>query len=204
MNDYQREFLAYTQHPNYRYGYDERRKMMQKYAFSIPCDEAIDAIVSLSTGVVSIGAGTGYWEHLLEQRGMLAFAFDHHDPSREELSSYSQRIGEYHTVRHGDETVIDDYPGYDLFLNWPPYDSEMATNCLRRWIRGIKRDRRSGEHEPAQHVFYIGESEGGCTADDRFFRILWEQFTVHSVDIPQWDGIHDRLYIAKYKLPALG
>jgi hypothetical protein len=45
---------------------------------------------------------------------------------------------------------------------------------------------------------YIGEGEWGCTADDTFHRQLnkhWEQTAY--VELPQWSGIHDGLYIYK-------
>ena len=47
---------------------------------------------------------------------------------------------------------------------------------------------------------YIGESRGGCTADNTFFEILNSNWTfVESVDIPQWDGIHDEMNMWKRK-----
>lgn len=49
-------------------------------------------------------------------------------------------------------------------------------------------------------VAYVGEGDGGCTADDAFHEILdqlWEEIEDH--EIPQWWGIHDRLRIYKRK-----
>jgi hypothetical protein len=47
-----------------------------------------------------------------------------------------------------------------------------------------------------EYVAYVGEGDGGCTADDRFHRVLAERWSeVETVPIPQWYGLHDRLEI---------
>eukprot|EP00897_Mesotaenium_endlicherianum_P009382 jgi/Mesen1/8472/ME000478S07970 len=47
------------------------------YSWAVPTGEAIDAIVkSAPGGVLEIGAGTGYWAHLLRQRGVQVAAYD--------------------------------------------------------------------------------------------------------------------------------
>lgn len=69
-----------------------------------------------------------------------------------------------------------------LLLCWPPYDSKMASQCLRAF--------------QGDSVAYVGEHEGGCCADDAFFKALekgWEN--VREVDLPQWPGMHDYLSI---------
>jgi hypothetical protein len=52
-------------------------------------------------------------------------------------------------------------------------------------------------------VVYIGEHWWGCTATDAFHRLLdneWEK--INEIAIPQWDGIHDRVFVYKRKLSA--
>jgi len=41
-----------------------------------------------------------------------------------------------------------------------------------------------------------GEGAGGCTGTPAFWRRLEERFElVHSVDIPRWPSLHDRLWV---------
>ena len=46
------------------------------FAWSVPSAAAIDAIVDLGLPVLSMGAGAGYWEWLLGERGVAVDAFD--------------------------------------------------------------------------------------------------------------------------------
>ena len=56
---------------------DTRRELIAKYGFAVPTNEALDAVGRCSpSGVVEVGAGTGYWAHLLQQRGVDVAAFD--------------------------------------------------------------------------------------------------------------------------------
>lgn len=55
----------------------------------------------------------------------------------------------------------------------------------------------------AQTVLYGGESYGGCTADDGFFFLLEEHFEqTEVVALPQFEGIHDDLYISSKRSSA--
>ena len=44
--------------------------LQHAFAHAVPSAEALDAVAALDTPVVEIGAGTGYWAALLEQRGV--------------------------------------------------------------------------------------------------------------------------------------
>jgi hypothetical protein len=46
----------------------DRHALVDRYGWAIPTDEAIAALVELSP-LVEIGAGRGYWAHLLRQAG---------------------------------------------------------------------------------------------------------------------------------------
>ena len=48
------------------------------FAFSVPTQEALDVISSASSGgkIVEVGAGTGYWAMLLQNRGCDVVAYD--------------------------------------------------------------------------------------------------------------------------------
>lgn len=56
---------------------------------------------------------------------------------------------------------------------------------------------------PIALVVYIGEGDGGCTADDEFFEhfqdINDEEFEKSVSSFQSWWGIHDRVWLGKYK-----
>jgi hypothetical protein len=51
-------------------------------------------------------------------------------------------------------------------------------------------------HYKGTTVIYVGEGDGGCTADKDFHRILEETFELEmDMGIPQFHGVHDYLSI---------
>ncbi len=53
----------------------------RQFGFAIPTDTALQAIAYFSPGgVIEIGAGLGYWAHLLHERGTDIIACDRHPP----------------------------------------------------------------------------------------------------------------------------
>ncbi len=47
-----------------------------KFSFSVPNTLALETIASLGIPLVSLGSGTGYWESLIQHRGVPIHAFD--------------------------------------------------------------------------------------------------------------------------------
>ena len=73
-----------------------------------------------------------------------------------------------------------------LFICWPEYNKSYAADALSKF---------SGKY-----IIYIGENEGGCTANDEFFDILEKDWTCEqTVDIKNWWGINDSMefYVRK-------
>ena len=69
-----------------------------------------------------------------------------------------------------------------LFLCWPDYATDFAANCLRCYT--------------GNRIAYIGEGGGGCTGDDTFHaRLAIDWHLEREVEIPQYLGLHDRLWI---------
>lgn len=170
--------------------FSERDRLVKKYAWAIPTNEALDAIARHAPqGIIEIGAGTGYWASLLRERGVDVLAFDmaplapagHAAPY---LNRYHGDALPWTQVELGTEHILmgDLHHERALFLCWPPYADDMAANALR-FYRG-------------DTLIYIGESGGGCTGDDAFHGMLeqaWEE--VACVGLPQFPGIHDDLTI---------
>jgi hypothetical protein len=153
----------------------DRSKLCQEYSWAIPDDEALDIIAKYGP-IVEIGAGGGYWAHLLRERGVDVLAYDCCPGS----NLWVKRS--WAAVRVGGPEKAAKLPQRTLFLCWPPYDEPMAAECLKAY-RGNK-------------VIYIGEDGWGCTGDQEFHEILgrdWEQIEYHC--IPTWDGIHDGLTV---------
>ena len=162
-----------------RRGFEPRVTLAQKYAWAIPTNAAIRAIVQYSP-IVEVGAGTGYWAHLIAEAGGDVRAFDSQPPGRGK-NSYGHRV-QHFAVRRASSTVAARYPHRTLFLCWPPYDTGMSLNAIQAY--------------KGKHVIFIGESRYGCTATPEFHDHLEERFTqIDVVDLPQWAGIHDSLSI---------
>lgn len=64
---------------------------------------------------------------------------------------------------------------------------------------GYKCLKKMREVNPNCKMLYIGEWQGGCTGNDEFFESLVEicdeSFEKIAAKLPQWSGIHDRLYL---------
>jgi hypothetical protein len=85
-------------------------------------------------------------------------------------------------VEQGGPDELVKYKDHALFLCWPDYDSSFASDCL--------------VHYKGDTVIYVGEGFGGCTANDEFHSTLSDAWTrLETVRIPQWDGIHDKLWV---------
>lgn len=185
MNNYLKEYLACGGADlDKRYIIpNKRHTLVHKFSWAIPTPDVIQRVSEYSP-LVEIGAGTGYWASLLAVSGTRVMCFDKYlgdeNPYKHTKSWYP--------VYGGDETVLQKFsPSVNLFLCWPPYDEPMAANCLKQF--------------KGRYVVYIGESSGGCNASDEFFDLLNNEWLeLASLDIPQWWGIHDYVWIYKRRL----
>ena len=171
-----------------------RKKAVSLYAWAIPSEEAIRAIIECGP-VVEIGAGSGYWASLIAQLGGDVVAYDQYEPKANKDYPFEQG---WFPVQKGGPEKAAEHAERALFLCWPPYNDSFARECV---------DAYQGDT-----VIFVGEGRGGCTADDDFFRTMgesswdweneetleplsdeWER--ADEINIPQWDGIHDYLTI---------
>jgi hypothetical protein len=158
-----------------------REMTIKRYGFSIPTVESVKLIVSYSP-LVEVGAGSGYWAKLLKNAGADIVATD-----IGKQSDYSKLwMGAQVEQMSADDAVLK-WPERNVFVSWPSYDLPWAGEMAAK-IR------------PGKVLVYIGESRGGCTADDGFFKLLEEGFDeVDSMGLPTWFGIHDSLSIYRRK-----
>lgn len=152
----------------------------------VPTKETIDVLSEFidTQTVLSIGAGLGLIERLLKDRGHNVVATDLYDPKfcDTEGDAYME-VEELEAA-----AAVKKYPTDILLIVWPPYDDPMAYNALKEFRGDV--------------VIYIGESYGGCTADEEFHQLLDVEFEEASIDVPlkQWWGIHDCVFIYKRRI----
>lgn len=157
-----------------------QRALAIKYSFAVPTDEALNTIKKWTqgtAGVVELGAGSGYWAHLISQQKVNVVAFDNFSWTYPATDSTFQV-----PVREGDEQVLKDYADHVLLLCFPP-KGPMAANALKNF---------SGNR-----LIFIGElSRGETMANSEFEAILQEDFEqVEALELPNWPGMNVRLYV---------
>jgi hypothetical protein len=161
----------------------DRHALCTTFAWSIPSPGDIAWIKRAlrSRGVVEPGAGGGYWAWQLAQAGVSVAAYD---PGDAEAGMFIGRKP-WFPVKRGDQAVVTKHPGRSLLLCWPSYDKPWAAEALASYT--------------GDQLFYIGEGNGGCTADDDFFRLLgteWDEADYCPKHVT-YDGIH--CYLGEYR-----
>lgn len=184
-----------------------RRQLITRYGFAVPSDEALTTIERCSPqGVVELGAGTGYWAFLLQQRGIDVVAFDV-EPAPSERNEWFAGTQPWHPVHRGDHGVVGQHPRRTLLIVWPTKNEIWAATALERYYDA------GGEC-----VAFVGEGPGGHTGDDVFHALLGELTTClqceygsttspcicsveprwsrsETIALPHWSGYHDDLHI---------
>jgi hypothetical protein len=140
------------------------------FSFAIPTHEAVQAIHALKCGVVELGAATGYWSSLMEQKGILVRALDIQPAS----------ASESHTRVHAGDTgslaELDPEEFDALLLCFPPPGQDNMADEALRVFRG-------------SHVVYVGEWATGMTGSMEFHRTLQTKFKlIQQVSLPRWAG----------------
>ncbi|KAK3241491.1 hypothetical protein CYMTET_48742 [Cymbomonas tetramitiformis] len=175
------------------------------FSWAVPSTEAIHCIHEAAPGgVVEIGAGTGYWAHLLRLHGTAIAAYDIHPTDGSERNGHHavemgsdefENAPPFTEVEQGVPEVAAEHPQSALLLCWPPreepevpsYVASMAARALQSY-RG-------------DTVLYIGEyladrENGGMTAGPVFHDRLkkWGEME-RSVELPQWPNARDSLMV---------
>ena len=126
------------------------------YAFAVPNPDALDTLAALGP-VVEVGAGTGYWARLLQQRGVDVVALDRDPPAPKPQGG---RRNEWHghappwtRVQPGGPADLAAHSGRTLLLVYPPPGSPFAEECLQSF--GGDRVAHVGEWwgETGSHAF---------------------------------------------------
>lgn len=141
-----------------------RADAVQRYAFATPTDEAVQAIKQAATsGVVELGAGTGYWARLLHEADVDVVAFDLHPPPSLE-NEFFPAAQPWFPVMPGDELAVARFPNRLLLLVWPTQDETWPATALRVF------------HDAGgEQVAVVGEGAGGRMGDLAFHAMLGEE-----------------------------
>ncbi len=184
-----------------------RDDAIRHYAFAVPDDRALDAVVSwASAEIIEIGAGTGYWAHLLHQRGADVDAFDV-APAPSPHNPWFAGVEPWHPLQRGDETAIDAGAARCLLLVWPTRDETWPARAVQRF-----------HAHGGDRVAFVGDPPGGRTGDDELHALLglldrcyrcayglvdgvctcdvvpiFEP--AHRVSLPTWEGFDDELIL---------
>ena len=160
-----------------------RGEYMLKYGYAILGEEALEAIVGLEVDIIEVGAGRAYWAAELSKRGVDVIATDY-VPHGENKFAPQEPYMEIGIADAADAAAS--HPDRALMMVWP-YMDDMAFRALEAY--------------EGDTLIFVGEGEGGCTASDEFFEKIYEMeengWTMKYHSIPQWDGIHDYLLIAR-------
>lgn len=142
--------------------YDEKRnRLARKYAYAVPNTDALDAIAEASaTGVVEIGAGSGYWARLLHDRGVDVIAFDRFPPESGD-NLFVDAASCWFNVQRGDENSVVDQADRTLLLVWPTWEEAWPGATVAAYHAAGGRA-----------VAFVGEGPGGRTGDSVLHALL--------------------------------
>lgn len=174
-----------------RSDYEQRELFRAVYSYAVPTRRAIRQIAKFLDGraVLEVGAGRALWAHLLMGEGVAVDATDNAKPTEAEYPPFVQSKSDmtYQPVRLLEAAkAAASTTAQALMLIWPPYALPMSAQALERF----KGDR----------VVYVGEHEGGCTGTGRFHVLLDRDYRLaQTIQIPQWDGLHDEVMLYSRK-----
>lgn len=138
---------------------------------------------------LEVMAGAGWLAKALKDEGVDIIASDNHTWGRKQewvlVTDVIEEDATISVTNHGEFRDI-------LIMSWPYMDDHAYMAAKQMYIQN-----------PKALILYIGETEGGCTANEKFFEhfepILDPQFEQAVENFKSWDGIHDYPYLGKFK-----
>lgn len=159
----------------------DRNSLCKTFSWSIPSpgDMTWMRKILAGRGVVEAGAGGGYWAWQMRQAGIDVVAYEPQDPADNKyvLREWTDLLRDGH-----DAPKL--HPDRALFLCWPSYEDPWAAHALAAYSGDL--------------LIYAGEGEGGCCADDEFFKFRdaeWDDSGYSPAHVSYW-GIH--CYLTAY------
>lgn len=167
--------------------FERRMLFIQKFGFSVPCEDAIEQLVSFcgSDLILEIGCGLAIWAHLMILSGLNVIATD-----KVENGGYGVKFENVWTKieRMDHKEAIKTYGSKSnvMFLSWPTDFNNMAVESINLY--------------PGKKLVYIGDGVGGDVVDTEFYQILNDKYVLKkTISIPQWAGFFDKMYFLEKK-----
>jgi hypothetical protein len=173
-NPYLDDFRSLQEQSTFRgeQWFGNRQRLVEEYSWAVPTEDVITYLAEFDD-LVEVGAGSGYWAWCIDQAGGNVKALDKDVPTSSDDSWYEVRR---HYVNR-QETTFD---GDAVLMVWPPHNDDMAASVA--------------SDEP-NHICYVGEPRGGCTASDSFFDIVESRYgLVGQLELPSYAGVDDNFY----------
>lgn len=195
--------------------------LRRAYAWGVPSEDALQAIAEFASphGIVEVGAGTGYWAHLLEAKGVSVRAFDATPCHGSDLNGFHAFKGmgnvlPFTRVSAGGAEAAAMYSERTLFLCWPPREAD-GSGTGERDVAMMAADALA--HYTGPTVAYVGvcaatsAGHGGVpasanvaarhdTAGECFEAALASQFQLErEVALPNWPPVRDSLTLWRRK-----
>ena len=170
-------------------GYLDRHGFVGRYSWSVTDPGSVQFVAAYSRQLLlDPMAGTGYWGYVLKQLGVDVASYD----AAPQTNPWHKDSALWVPVNQGyAEVTVDKHPDRVLFLSWPPYSEPSAWRTLCEY--------------QGDRVIYIGEGDGGCTADTDFHELLQEDWTEVASRTPiQWWGLHDEITVWDRKPKVYG
>ena len=157
-----------------------RMAFTRRWGFSIPCEEAVEALRELSP-LLEVGAGSGYWSAILRASGTDVIATD---SAAEGINPHGFQTSAFTPVERLDATdAIRAYPGRAVFCSWPTEGETWAAEAFALIAQG-------------NILALVGDDRGGITGSDALFDLLESDFELlRELEIPQFPRVTDRLRI---------
>ena len=193
--------------------------------FAVPSDGAL-ATLAEHAPLIEVGAGTGYWSAVLQQRGVDILAFDSEPPSTGMSNNFFYDFSFTDVQKGSGTTLFKEHPELAkraLVLVWPnnpdhednpevvlKQDREAATpiwdaDCLEAYMAaGGTKVIYVGERESQiRLVDSAGPRDSGITGSRRFQSMLQKHFTLErQVEVLNWFTNVDDLTVWVLKAPV--
>lgn len=154
---------------------DTRIGLIRDFSFTITDPATVDFVAAHCLGtVVDPMAGSGWWAHLLRERGIDVVAADT-DPGGFNRQHIDDMI-----IRDGAE-VLADSDAETMLLSWPDMDRDTGER-MRAAFTG-------------KRIIYIGEWGGCCGSPELFDGIAAHGIAVAAHKPVQWYGLHDLVLV---------
>lgn len=178
--------------PDVVQAYRERETWTTRGMYAFVCWQWVDPLAEWigQRKVLEVMAGAGWLARALSEKGVNIIATDDHS-----WAGKWNMIFQYDVEKRDALTAIEQYGSTCdiIIISWP-YMDPNAFEAIRKYY----------EVNPEGLIVYIGEQEGGCTANEEFFQhfkeVLDDTFQSISRNYRTWEGLHDSILLGKYKL----